>query len=216
MSKRKIIVGETFLHSHPVTEKQLHLIKDCVVVDREDWEAVCKFFKHGSAVTWALEECINSKHGVSAPELEQNAGTACEDINALEAKINEASYAYVASFKPDGDSRKIGDAFRYGAKSQQAKAFWLEYFRANTPVMWTISPEKPSEKDPAPEQNAGTACEGPKNLVKPPLGIMPRKLWIEIRLKELSEAMYRYISVGSPIPEEWAQEYNQLLSELQK
>jgi hypothetical protein len=63
-------------------------------------------------------------------------------------------------------------------------------------------------------QTANVACEGPKALDKPPLGVIPKKLWSERRLKELSEAMYRYISVGSRIPEEWVKEYNQILSEL--
>jgi hypothetical protein len=49
---------------------------------------------------------------------------------------------------------------------------------------------------------------------KPPLGIMPRYLWIEKRIQDLAEAIGRYIESPFPIPTEWVDERNQLLMEL--
>jgi len=44
----------------------------------------------------------------------------------IERQIEIDSYAYVASFKIDDNSNRIGEAFRRGAKSQAAKEFWQQ------------------------------------------------------------------------------------------
>ena len=38
---------------------------------------------------------------------------------------------------------------------------------------------------------------------KPPLGIVPRKLWDEKRLTDLGDAIGRYMEAGEPVPQEW-------------
>lgn len=38
---------------------------------------------------------------------------------------------------------------------------------------------------------------------KPPLGLMPQKIWLEIRWSEISDAIKRYQGAGMPIPAEW-------------
>lgn len=48
---------------------------------------------------------------------------------------------------------------------------------------------------------------------KPPLGIMPRRLWINKRISELSDAIKRYLESGTQIPDEWIKEYNDLCNE---
>jgi hypothetical protein len=45
----------------------------------------------------------------------------------------------------------------------------------------------------------------------PPLGIMPRYVWDDLRLKALVAAMRRMQDNGYPIPVEWVEEYNELL-----
>lgn len=47
-------------------------------------------------------------------------------------------------------------------------------------------------------------------VVKPPLGIMPRHLWEEKRMIHIAEAIKRYAEVGKAIPQEWVDEYNEL------
>ncbi len=51
---------------------------------------------------------------------------------------------------------------------------------------------------------------------KPPLGVMPRKLWqeqVSIERKNcLSGAITRYLQRGMEVPEEWVDEYNELKS----
>jgi hypothetical protein len=46
---------------------------------------------------------------------------------------------------------------------------------------------------------------------KPPLGIMPRKMWDEIRQRDIEDAIERYKAVDKPIPVEWAREYIELV-----
>ncbi|MFW5438109.1 hypothetical protein [Paenibacillus apiarius] len=48
-------------------------------------------------------------------------------------------------------------------------------------------------------------------MSKPPLGIMPKRIWIEQRCKEITDAIQRYIEAGHTIPIEWVMEYNELL-----
>ena len=55
---------------------------------------------------------------------------------------------------------------------------------------------------------------------KPPLGIMPRKLWQEQvsieRRNRLGEAITRYLQRGMEVPEEWVDEYNARNCQLKK
>lgn len=37
----------------------------------------------------------------------------------------------------------------------------------------------------------------------PPLGLRPQWIWVEMRIKEIEEAMERYRLKNRPIPEEW-------------
>lgn len=48
---------------------------------------------------------------------------------------------------------------------------------------------------------------------KPPIGVMPKYLHDEKRLKELSIAIRRYALAGKFIPLEWVYEHNQLIEE---
>ena len=49
-------------------------------------------------------------------------------------------------------------------------------------------------------------------MVKPPLGIKPRKLWLEERASELCGAIGRYINAGNPDVEEWRIELSEIMS----
>lgn len=49
--------------------------------------------------------------------------------------------------------------------------------------------------------------------IKPPLGIEPKWLWRERRREDLIAAMERYAKVGVKIPQEWFDEYTELLLE---
>lgn len=52
-----------------------------------------------------------------------------------------------------------------------------------------------------------------EQVVKPPLGVMPRNFWNRKRQEELAAAMQRYLEVGKSIPREWIDEYNELSDE---
>lgn len=52
------------------------------------------------------------------------------------------------------------------------------------------------------------------NKIKPPLGLIPRKFWIEERIANISNAINRYLIANKPIPPEWIYEYNGLLNDI--
>lgn len=54
--------------------------------------------------------------------------------------------------------------------------------------------------------------------IKPPLGIMPRAIWIKTRLDSIEDAINRIFKevYTYPIPMEWIEEYNELIGELNK
>jgi hypothetical protein len=60
--------------------------------------------------------------------------------------------------------------------------------------------------------------EAPKNgsVEKPPLGVVPRKLWLEGRLKELKRTILSYTHSGYSVKIEWVEERNQILAELNR
>ena len=47
--------------------------------------------------------------------------------------------------------------------------------------------------------------------VKPPLGIIPAKLFYETRIEELKQAMRRRVDADMSVPLEWVEEYNELI-----
>lgn len=53
------------------------------------------------------------------------------------------------------------------------------------------------------------------SVTKPPLGVMPRVLWEFVcdnyRKDSLCKAMCRYALVGEPIPDEWVEEYKEII-----
>lgn len=51
---------------------------------------------------------------------------------------------------------------------------------------------------------------------KPPLGVMPRKMWDKQRQKDLADAMVRYLEAGMKIPAEWIEEYNEISDRLKE
>jgi hypothetical protein len=49
---------------------------------------------------------------------------------------------------------------------------------------------------------------------KPPLGLLPRLIWIDKRQTDILNAMNRYILADMLIPVKWVEEYNLLIKEL--
>lgn len=47
-------------------------------------------------------------------------------------------------------------------------------------------------------------------LKKPPLGLMPQYIHDELRLKDIREAIIRYLDACMDIPIEWIEEYNEI------
>lgn len=47
---------------------------------------------------------------------------------------------------------------------------------------------------------------------KPPLGVMPKKIWELQRISDLKDAIDRYANAQINIPIEWIEEYNDLVS----
>ncbi len=51
-----------------------------------------------------------------------------------------------------------------------------------------------------------------KTEKKPPIGLVPKFIRQEQRLKEVKEAINRYFEAGLEIPTEWIEEYNELIT----
>lgn len=49
---------------------------------------------------------------------------------------------------------------------------------------------------------------------KPPLGLMPERIWKLHRLGDVKEAMLRYIDANIQVPVEWSNEYRELIKEV--
>lgn len=45
---------------------------------------------------------------------------------------------------------------------------------------------------------------------KPPVGLMPRKIWLETRFKEILDAIKRYSDVNKQVPMEWLNELTEI------
>lgn len=52
--------------------------------------------------------------------------------------------------------------------------------------------------------------------VNPPLGIIPKSIWKEQRLRELRDVIDRYLEANQRVPIEWIEEYNELLEDIRK
>lgn len=52
-----------------------------------------------------------------------------------------------------------------------------------------------------------------KPIKRPPLGLAPKWIRDEQRLWEIQAAIVRYYEAEMPIPIEWVEEYNQLITE---
>ncbi|MCO7175543.1 hypothetical protein ACFP7A_00880 [Sporolactobacillus kofuensis] len=51
-------------------------------------------------------------------------------------------------------------------------------------------------------------------MIKPPLGVTPRSIWLQYRLTDLIEAIDRYDAAGLDPNKEWIEERNQLFFDL--
>jgi len=51
---------------------------------------------------------------------------------------------------------------------------------------------------------------------KPPLGVMPRYIWLEQRIKDLMAATFRYQEAGFVAPSDWSREIDELFAMLGK
>lgn len=46
--------------------------------------------------------------------------------------------------------------------------------------------------------------------VKPPIGLIPKRLWLSMRFNDIKSAIERYMADNHTIPIEWIEEYNEL------
>jgi len=55
-----------------------------------------------------------------------------------------------------------------------------------------------------------------ENMEKPPIGLKPRKIFLEQRLSDIKQTIHRYFEVNQEVPSVWIEEYNVICSELYK
>ena len=51
---------------------------------------------------------------------------------------------------------------------------------------------------------------------KPPLGLKPHYVWLTERIDEIVDAINRYLEARVKVPDEWINEFNELLVEINK
>ena len=66
--------------------------------------------------------------------------------------------------------------------------------------------EKPNIPKP-PSQNPN------RNIEEPPLGLMPKYVWMDKRIQAIKEAIQRFMEREKQIPIKWVTEYNDLLKD---
>lgn len=49
-----------------------------------------------------------------------------------------------------------------------------------------------------------------------PIGVMPKYIWNDHRLQALSDAIQRYTDANLQVPQEWIDEYNKLVDEMEE
>jgi len=49
------------------------------------------------------------------------------------------------------------------------------------------------------------------SIKKPPIGLIPKHIHAELRLREVKDAIIRYIDAGLPTPKAWSDEYEELI-----
>jgi len=52
--------------------------------------------------------------------------------------------------------------------------------------------------------------------IKPPLGLIPKYIWMEKRYIEVCQAIARYYNAGAKIPIEWIKEHNEIVEQANK
>ena len=55
------------------------------------------------------------------------------------------------------------------------------------------------------ERDSACTCDS-FGAIRPPIGLMPRWRWMELRLKEVEGAIARYEAANKAVPEEWRNE----------
>jgi hypothetical protein len=53
-------------------------------------------------------------------------------------------------------------------------------------------------------------------MMKPPIGLRPKYIAVSSRIKEIHEAMLRYIDADYVIPDEWLLEYMELTAQMKE
>lgn len=64
------------------------------------------------------------------------------------------------------------------------------------------------------DSSCTTTAFGKPTTKEPPLGIMPRCLWLEKRYEDVVNAINRFIAAKTNVPWEWVREYQWLFTEL--
>lgn len=68
---------------------------------------------------------------------------------------------------------------------------------------------------PLPFANFETFLAESAANIAPPIGLMPKSIWMKLRLKDIKEAVKRFESAGKEIPKEWIEEAGELALKLE-
>lgn len=105
------------------------------------------------------------------------------------------------SFRQDLEIRKKPSVYKPSNNSHKHTSFGYPPMDDETKKVY----------DDAMEKHRQAIKEKRDSKIKPPLGLMPEKIYSEVRLNTVAAAIKRYASNELEIPIEWIDEYNRLI-----
>lgn len=129
----------------------------------------------------------------------------CDNIIADFAALIESSKLQFRKTETEGVSYYYAENNLYLVIDGRAIPAVFSLVRARNPqaAIIDVTERVPVVNQPAQKQDASD--EQPC-LPKPPLGLVPRFIRDEERVREIIEALGRYNDVGKPVPQEWLNE----------
>jgi len=109
-------------------------------------------------------------------------------IHSVRRISDNCVFSVGKEYAADGYSKHLITGFSIGESDMRVHARWVDWADGYLPLKMLTA-------EPSP------IAEQPKQVEKPPLGIMPQYLWVEQRINDLDAAVTRYINACKKVPD---------------
>lgn len=184
---------------HKVENKPSDTIQD------KDWEIISFGRINEDDATWVL-----SNDGLFDNVKSKGHGWSVDDLLNQEGCTYSVKSGCTRIFSvrrlSDGEVFTVGDVvYFFGSKeSSPIEKFAIDTFNKNHIAAY----------NGAYGAGIGVLRKVEKKLEKPPLGLMPKNIWIEKRIEDIAQAIRRYIESNFHVPQEWIDEKEKLRKQL--